>query len=124
MYDPEQLRTFLAVAESLSFTQAAARLEIGQPTVSQHVRKLESSVGRRLFVRDTHTASCTHVLVNVFEIIIGEYHASADALDRLGNECRDLPGGCVVDQVLHISGIFATGLGVITAPHPAVRVGR
>src|SRR6476659_6394936 len=59
MYDPEQLRTFLAVAESLSFTQAAARLEIGQPTVSQHVRKLESSVGRRLFVRDTHTVRLT-----------------------------------------------------------------
>ena len=59
MYDPEQLRTFLAVAESLSFTRAAARLEIGQPTVSQHVRKLESSVGRRLFVRDTRTVRLT-----------------------------------------------------------------
>ena len=59
MYEPEQLRTFLAVAESLSFTQAAARLEIGQPTVSQHVRKLEASVGRRLFVRDTHTVRLT-----------------------------------------------------------------
>jgi DNA-binding transcriptional LysR family regulator len=59
MYDPEQLRTFLAVAESLSFTQAAARRQIGQPTVSQHVRKLESSVGRSLFVRDTHSVRLT-----------------------------------------------------------------
>ncbi len=58
-YDPEQLRTFLAVAQSLSFTQAAERLGIRQPTVSQHVRKLEQAVGRPLFVRDTRTVTLT-----------------------------------------------------------------
>jgi DNA-binding transcriptional LysR family regulator len=59
MYEPEQLRTFLAVAETLSFTQAAARLGVGQPTVSQHVRKLEQAVGRPLFVRDTRSVALT-----------------------------------------------------------------
>lgn len=59
MYDPELLRTFLAVARSLSFTQAAHQLGIRQPTVSQHVRKLEQSVGRRLFVRDTRSVTLT-----------------------------------------------------------------
>jgi DNA-binding transcriptional LysR family regulator len=58
-YDPDQLRTFLAVAQSLSFTQAAGRLGIRQPTVSQHVRKLEQAVGRSLFVRDTRTVTLT-----------------------------------------------------------------
>lgn len=58
-YDPEQLRTFLAVAQSLSFTQAAERLGIRQPTVSQHIRKLEQAVGRLLFVRDTRTVTLT-----------------------------------------------------------------
>ncbi len=59
MYDPELLRTFLAVAQSLSFTRAAAGLGLGQPTVSQHVRKLEQAVGRPLFVRDTHSVTLT-----------------------------------------------------------------
>jgi DNA-binding transcriptional LysR family regulator len=59
MYDPEQLRTFLAVASSLSFTQAAAALGIRQPTVSQHIRKLEQAVGRPLFIRDTRTVTLT-----------------------------------------------------------------
>jgi DNA-binding transcriptional LysR family regulator len=58
-YDPEQLRTFLAVAQSLSFTHAAERLGIRQPTVSQHIRKLEQAVGRPLFVRDTRTVTLT-----------------------------------------------------------------
>jgi DNA-binding transcriptional LysR family regulator len=59
VYDPELLQTFLAVAQSLSFTRAAESLGIRQPTVSQHVRRLEESVGRPLFVRDTHSVSLT-----------------------------------------------------------------
>jgi DNA-binding transcriptional LysR family regulator len=53
-YDPAQLQTFLAVAQTGSFTQAAARLGLRQPTVSQHIRKLEEATGKVLVVRDTH----------------------------------------------------------------------
>ncbi|MGH4028927.1 LysR substrate-binding domain-containing protein [Actinomycetota bacterium Odt1-20B] len=59
MYDPSQLRTFLAVAQTLSFTQAARRLGLRQSTVSQHVRRLEDAVGRQLFTRDTHGVELT-----------------------------------------------------------------
>lgn len=59
IYDPAQLQTFLAVAQTRSFTQAAARLGIRQPTVSQHIRKLEEATGRVLVHRDTHTVAMT-----------------------------------------------------------------
>ncbi|WP_433544895.1 LysR substrate-binding domain-containing protein [Streptomyces sp. CA-294286] len=59
MYEPTHLRTFLAVAQTLSFTQAARRLGLRQSTVSQHVRRLEEGAGRRLFVRDTHRVALT-----------------------------------------------------------------
>ncbi|MCX4782863.1 LysR substrate-binding domain-containing protein [Streptomyces sp. NBC_01264] len=59
MYDPVQLRTFLTVAQTLSFTQAAARLGVRQSTVSQHVRRLEDATGRPLFLRDTHSVELT-----------------------------------------------------------------
>ena len=59
MYDPELLRTFLAVTQSLSFTRAAEALGIRQPTVSQHVRRLEEAVGRPLLVRDTRSVALT-----------------------------------------------------------------
>ena len=59
MYDPELLRTFVAVTQSLSFTRAAEALGIRQPTVSQHVRRLEEQVGRPLFVRDTRSVALT-----------------------------------------------------------------
>ncbi|MEV0034954.1 LysR family transcriptional regulator [Streptomyces sp. NPDC056909] len=59
MYDPGQLRTFLAVAQTLSFTQAARRLGLRQSTVSQHIRRLEDATGRPLFTRDTHRVELT-----------------------------------------------------------------
>ncbi|MFI1538478.1 LysR substrate-binding domain-containing protein [Streptomyces anandii] len=59
MYDPAQLRTFLAVARTLSFTRAARLLGLRQSTVSQHVRRLEDATGRPLFSRDTHSVELT-----------------------------------------------------------------
>jgi DNA-binding transcriptional LysR family regulator len=59
MLDPVVLRSFLAVARAQGFSEAARGLGLGQPTVSQHVRRLEQQVRRRLFVRDTHSVSLT-----------------------------------------------------------------
>ena len=58
-YDPQLLTTFLAVEQTGSFTRAATRLGIQQPTVSQHIRRLEQQVGRTLVLRDTHSVSLT-----------------------------------------------------------------
>ncbi|MFC5501035.1 LysR substrate-binding domain-containing protein [Lysinimonas soli] len=59
MFDPTLLRTFVAVAETLSFTRAAERLRLSQPTVSQQVRKLEIAAGRQLVARDTRAVALT-----------------------------------------------------------------
>lgn len=59
MFEPAQLRSFLAVAETLSFTKAAERLGLAQPTVSQHVRKLEAAAKRVLVSRDTRDVRLT-----------------------------------------------------------------
>ena len=59
MLDPVALQSFLAVARVHSFSEAARGLGLGQPAVSQHVRRLEQQVRRRLFVRDTHSVRLT-----------------------------------------------------------------
>ncbi|GAA0999930.1 LysR substrate-binding domain-containing protein [Subtercola frigoramans] len=59
MFEPILLKTFLAVAETHSFTAAAHRLGISQPTVSQHIRKLEVAAGRMLVARDTRDVRMT-----------------------------------------------------------------
>jgi DNA-binding transcriptional LysR family regulator len=59
MFDPVLLTTFLAVAETRSFTGAGLQLGLSQPTVSQHVRKLEDAAGRILVSRDTRDVRLT-----------------------------------------------------------------
>ncbi len=59
MFDPILLKTFVTVAETLNFTAAGQLLELSQPTVSQHIRKLETAAGRTLVLRDTREVRLT-----------------------------------------------------------------
>jgi DNA-binding transcriptional LysR family regulator len=69
-----ELECFLAVAEELSFTRAARRLNLAQPPLSRHIRTLEEKIGANLFIRGTRGVSLTA------------------AGDRFYEETRTIPG--------------------------------
>ncbi len=56
-----QLRAFVSVAETQSFSTSAARLHVTQPTLSATIRTLEGLVGAKLFDRDTRNVAMTPV---------------------------------------------------------------
>ncbi|MDQ7989107.1 MAG: LysR family transcriptional regulator [Candidatus Dactylopiibacterium sp.] len=58
MFSPQWIRTFVALAETRSFTRAAERLGLTQAAVSQHVRQLEAALGP-LVVRRPRTLELT-----------------------------------------------------------------
>ncbi|NUT62431.1 LysR family transcriptional regulator [Herbaspirillum sp. C9C3] len=81
MLNPLWLQTFATAATASSFTEAGRQLGLTQSTVSDHIRRLEESLGRRLFVRDTHSSALTadgeSLLVHARLIL--QAHARAEA---------------------------------------------
>ncbi|WP_066456385.1 selenium metabolism-associated LysR family transcriptional regulator [Anaerotruncus rubiinfantis] len=55
----KQLQSFIAVAKYNSFTKAAERLYISQPTISAHIRALEEELRTRLILRTTKSIELT-----------------------------------------------------------------
>jgi DNA-binding transcriptional LysR family regulator len=76
--DVRQLRAFVTIANSGSFTRAATSLNLSQPALTVQIRKLEEALGVRLFDRNTRIVALTR--------------NGAELLPTLGRILRDLDG--------------------------------
>lgn len=57
--DFKQLKSFVTVVEYKSFSRAADKLHIAQPTISTHIRQLEEELGSHLILRTTKSIEIT-----------------------------------------------------------------
>lgn len=79
----KQLRAFLAVARTLSFTQACEQLHLSQPALSLAIKGLEDSLGGRLLIRTTRSVRLTpegESLVPLAKRLLVEWDNTEDAL--------------------------------------------
>jgi LysR family cyn operon transcriptional activator len=117
------LRYFLAVAEAKSFSRAADRLGISQPSVSQQMRDLEASLRVSLFQRRGK-----RILLTPRGLIFEEHarallHELDNFLEDLNSEPGQLRGALTlgVIPVLNVP-LVPDLLGLYMADHPAINV--
>lgn len=76
-----QLKYFLAIAETGSFSEASRRCCLSQSAISQQIKVLEDELGTSLFERSSHRV----VLTESGEVLLPVAHKVVDA----ANECRE-----------------------------------
>lgn len=79
------LRYFVAVAETLSFTKAAAQLRLAQPSLTRQVRNLEAEINVRLFDRVNNRVALTEggrLLLFEARKLLAMCAATVDAVQR------------------------------------------
>ena len=90
-----QLESFLAVAREGSFTRAAARIHLSQPTLSEHIHELERELGKPLFLRDRRRAALTEA-GRVFQPHAARVVAAADTARQAVGDLDGLARGSLL----------------------------
>ena len=85
----QQLRYFLAAADVGSFTGAAEQLGVSQPTLSQHIARLEQQLGEPLFVRRGRGVALT----DSGRLLVERARQIVSLADETESELRDMREG-------------------------------
>jgi LysR family glycine cleavage system transcriptional activator len=83
------LRAFEAAARHLSFTQAAAELNVTQTAISHQIRRLELELGAALFVRRNRTLALTPLGAEYLPAIRAAFQDLRLATERLRGRSPD-----------------------------------
>ena len=98
--DLTSIRYFLAVAETMNFTQAAANCGIRQPTLTRAIGKLEEQLGGALFNRERSQTHLTE-LGRMILPHLKQCHDGALDIQALALEKRDGPQTALMLALSH-----------------------
>lgn len=118
------LRYFVAVADTLSFTQAAADCAVAQSALSQQIARLEKEVGASLFARSSRHVRLTEagaVLLPWARRLLADAESARQDLDALAGLRRGRLRLGVIQTVAGALDLAAI-LGEFRARHPGIEL--
>src|SRR5271157_2010817 len=121
MLDTDQLRSFLAIVDSGSFTKAADRVHKTQSAVSMHIRRLEETLGCALFVKQGRGVRFTAEGESLIDFARRIVHIEAGAVAALSRKgLRGVVRLGIPDD--YAETYLADMLGRFNRRHPLVEV--
>jgi LysR family hydrogen peroxide-inducible transcriptional activator len=94
-----QLRYFVAVADLESFTKAAERCLVAQPSLSQQIIKLETELGQPLFERLGRTIRLTEAGRSLYEQAVSILASVEEAKQHVADATREEAGTVAVGAI-------------------------
>jgi LysR family transcriptional regulator, hydrogen peroxide-inducible genes activator len=116
-----QLQYVVAVAEEASFSRAAGRLGLAQPSLSQQIKKLESEIGQPLFDRLPRGAVPTQAGEQLLQHARRVLSELAEAKRRVGDSAGHVSGTLTVGAIPTIAPfVLPSALRAFSARHAGV----
>ena len=104
----KQLESFVAVVVYKSFTEAAKRLYISQPTISTHIQALEKELESKLIVRTTKSIEltkrgselyeCAVKMLDLRDSLLDKWRSADEKIIRLG--VSTIPSAYILPEFL------------------------
>lgn len=104
------LRYFVAVAEALSFRQAAERLHMAQPPLSAQIKALETELQTRLLERTTRSVRLTQAGRVFLDEARGVLAAAVRAEQRAREAEQGLTGNLRVGMITPVANAWLAGI--------------
>ena len=124
MFDPETLRTFIAVAETGSFSKAAERLCKTTATISYRIKLLEENTGVALFFRTTRSVTLTaageHLLSQARDWLSVASNRRGNPLTVMGRAMDAISDDMSKSPSNFLRDVVSTGTVVALAPLSAL----
>ena len=117
-----QLKYFVMVAKTLSFSEASRKLFITQGTLSQQIKQLEDELGALLFARTSHSVILTEAGEELLPLAVDTIEASVICRNKMNDLKKVLSGTLNIGVTHSFSALVADTVKNFLKAYPGVKL--
>ena len=117
-----QLKYFVTIAKTLSYSKASKMLYITQGTLSQQIQQLENELGTQLFDRTSHSVSLTEAGQEMLPLAERTIESSMDCFQKISDLKKGLCGTLTIGLTTSFRRIMTDTIKNFISNYPKVQL--